>query len=142
MNTFRGRLRPRFIERSFLTLFKLAAELCVAAYILVTLSPRDSTGLGPLPEFADALSLVLLYGAVFGYIPLCLLLAILWGALPRNWRPYFPTGQLLVSLAVLLLGAVLFSEVEETKPVFMGMAFTAAVIWFLYSITTRQRPGP
>lgn len=135
-------MRPRFLERLLLTLVKLGAEFSTAAYLMVTYIPASALGLELSPSFGDAVSRTLLYGAVFGYIPVALLMAILWGGLPRNWRPKFNLGLLLLGLAFAAAALVILTPASPISPIYYGMGLMGVVVWFVWSILLGARPDP
>ena len=133
--TYRPPTRPRLGERLLLTCLKLLAEFTVAALLIVLWVPPEALGLDGVPGLIEALTLVVIYAVIFGYLPLSVALAALWGFFPRAWRSSFPMVLLLLGVGLLTVGHVLFGSPIELAPLVLGMILAGFVVFLIHRKT-------
>lgn len=119
---YRGPVRPRFLDRITFVGMKLSLELSVAAVLyFVTLDMQTGGGGNLVEKMVEAIALVTVTAVIFGYAPLCLLLAMLWSMMPRGWRTAFPRVLTNLSLVYLAVGALVAGPSLPVNIALLGM---------------------
>ena len=141
MYLYEASLRPKFLERVAFVIAKLTLEFLVAALILTYFVPEARGEFEGVQTFPESLVLVVIYASVFAYLPLSLLLSLLWGLAPRTWRPIFPSVSLVLGLIHIGVGFVLAGGPANVAPILLGISAAAVAVYAIYLLAFSSR-GP